>query len=55
MINNIVVTALGTKVKLDDVVTYNGKVLKAEKLKYILINKPKIASQQSKILTIEKL
>jgi len=41
MINNIVVTALGTKVNLGDEVTYNGKILKAEKHKYILINKPK--------------
>ena len=41
MINNVVITALGTKVRSDDVVSYNGKVLKAEKHKYILINKPK--------------
>ena len=41
MINNIVVTALGTKVNLGDEVTYNGRILKAEKHKYILINKPK--------------
>ena len=41
MINNVVITALGTKVKSDDIVSYNGKVLKAEKHKYILINKPK--------------
>ena len=41
MINNVVITALGTIVKSDDIVSYNGKVLKAEKHKYILINKPK--------------
>lgn len=40
-INNQVVTALGTKVNKEDIVTYNGKILKAENHKYILINKPK--------------
>ena len=35
------VTVLGTKVTEGDQVTYNGKLLKAERLKYILINKPK--------------
>jgi len=40
-INDQVVTALGTKVKKEDTVTYNGKILKAENHKYILINKPK--------------
>ena len=46
MINNVVTTALGTKVKSDDIVSYNGKVLKAEKNIYILINKPKTVSLQ---------
>ena len=40
-INNKVVTTLGTKVTEQDQVVYNGKVLKAEKHQYILINKPK--------------
>ena len=40
-INGKVVTALGTKVSEYDTVTYNGEVLKAERLKYILLNKPK--------------
>jgi 23S rRNA pseudouridine2605 synthase len=40
-INNQVVTALGTKVNKEDIVIYNGKTLKAENHKYILINKPK--------------
>ena len=40
-INGQLVTVLGTKVAEDDQVTYNGKLLKAERLKYILINKPK--------------
>ena len=40
-INNKVVTALGTKVTREDEVVFNGKILKAEKHQYILINKPK--------------
>ena len=40
-INNKVVTTLGTKVAEQDEVVYNGKILKAEKHQYILINKPK--------------
>ena len=40
-INNKVVTTLGTKVSEQDQVVYNGKILKAEKHQYILINKPK--------------
>jgi 23S rRNA pseudouridine2605 synthase len=40
-INNKVVTTLGTKVTEQDEVIYNGKILKAEKHQYILINKPK--------------
>ena len=40
-VNGKVLTALGTKVSENDIVTYNGKVLKAERLKYILLNKPK--------------
>ena len=40
-INGQLVTLLGTKVAEGDQVTYNGKLLKAERLKYVLINKPK--------------
>ena len=40
-INNKVVTTLGTKVSEQDEVVFNGKILKAEKHQYILINKPK--------------
>jgi 23S rRNA pseudouridine2605 synthase len=40
-INNQVVTGLGTKVNKEDIIIYNGKILKAEIHKYILINKPK--------------
>lgn len=40
-INSKVVTILGTKVAEQDEVVYNGKILKAEKHQYILINKPK--------------
>jgi len=40
-LNGKVITELGTKVSDLDTVTYNGKVLKAERLKYLLVNKPK--------------
>ena len=40
-VNNIIQSDLGTKIHKNDVVTYNGKVLKTEKHQYILINKPK--------------
>lgn len=40
-VNGQVVTELGTKVSRMDVVTYNGKKLSAEKLVYVLLNKPK--------------
>ncbi len=40
-LNGKVITELGTKVSDKDKVTYNGKVLKAERLKYLLVNKPK--------------
>ncbi|MGB3616499.1 MAG: pseudouridine synthase, partial [Catalinimonas sp.] len=40
-VNGQVVTVLGTKVKHDDVVKYQGKQLRGEKLVYILLNKPK--------------
>tara|TARA_Y100000385_G_scaffold26507_1_gene25174 strand:- start:347 stop:1066 length:720 start_codon:yes stop_codon:yes gene_type:complete len=40
-LNGKVITELGTKVSDQDTLTYNGKVLKAERLKYVLVNKPK--------------
>lgn len=40
-INGEVVTQLGTKVGPKDKVTYKGRVLQGEKLRYILLNKPK--------------
>lgn len=41
LINGKVVTVLGTKVGPDDVVKFEGKILRSEKLRYILLNKPK--------------
>ena len=40
-LNGEVVNQLGTKVGPKDKVTYKGKVLKGEKFKYLLLNKPK--------------
>lgn len=40
-VNNVIQTELGAKINQNDVVTYNGRVLKTEKFRYILINKPK--------------
>ena len=40
-VNGETVTEVGTKVKTTDRVTYNGKVLNAEKLRYVLLNKPR--------------
>jgi len=40
-LNGKLVTELGTKVKPGDAVVYNGKILKSEKLRYLLLNKPK--------------
>jgi len=40
-INGKVVTQLGTKVGPDDKVQYGGQTLKREKLRYVLLNKPK--------------
>ena len=40
-VNGKVVTELGTKVKPEDDVRYNGERLRKEKLVYILLNKPK--------------
>ena len=40
-LNGEIVTQLGTKVGPGDKVLYKGKVLRGEKLRYILLNKPK--------------
>ena len=40
-VNGKVVTQLGTKVSLSDKVQYGGQTLKREKLRYLLLNKPK--------------
>ena len=40
-VNGEVVTELGTKVKTTDKVVYGGQTLSREKLRYVLLNKPK--------------
>lgn len=40
-INGKIITELGTKVMPNDIVKFNGKVIKAEPKTYILLNKPK--------------
>lgn len=40
-VNGVVVTELGTKVKTGDKVIYGGETLNREKLRYVLLNKPK--------------
>ncbi len=40
-VNGEVITELGYKVKRTDKIKYQGKVLKAEKHQYVLLNKPK--------------
>lgn len=41
MVNNKIVTELGTKVSITDKVQYGGETLNRETLKYFLLNKPK--------------
>lgn len=41
MVNDVVVTELGTKVQRDDVVKYKGKVVALEDKVYVLLNKPR--------------
>ncbi len=41
IINDKVVDELGTKVAPGDKVVYNGEILKSERLRYVLLNKPK--------------
>lgn len=40
-LNDKVVTTLGVKVKENDKVTYNNKLLKSERFRYIILNKPR--------------
>lgn len=40
-INDEIITQMGTRVMPNDKVYYNGKLLHGEKLRYILLNKPK--------------
>ena len=40
-INGVVIKKLGTKVSLNDFVEYEGKEIKIEKYKYLVLNKPK--------------
>ena len=41
MVNDEVITTMGYKVKTEDKVVYGGQTLNREKLRYILLNKPK--------------
>lgn len=41
MVNGKVVTALGTRVSITDKVVYGGQALRREKLRYLVLNKPK--------------
>ncbi len=40
-VNDVVITELGSRVKHDDTVKYNGERIRSEKKVYILLNKPK--------------
>ena len=40
-VNGVVIIELGTKVNPGDVVKYNGETIRNEKLRYVLLNKPK--------------
>lgn len=40
-VNGVVVQQLGTRIPIDAVVTYKGVTLRTEKLRYILLNKPR--------------
>ena len=41
MVNDEIITTMGYKVKTEDKVVYGGQTLNREKLRYILLNKPK--------------
>jgi 23S rRNA pseudouridine2605 synthase len=40
-VNDIVVTELGSRVNINDKVEFEGQVIRREKLRYVLLNKPK--------------
>lgn len=40
-VNDVIITELGYKVKPDDIVKYDGGTVRAEKKRYVLLNKPK--------------
>jgi len=40
-VNGKIITELGTKVSIDDIVKYNGEAIRKEKYRYVLLNKPK--------------
>lgn len=40
-VNGVVITELGTKINLNDIVRYNNEIVKNERLVYLLLNKPK--------------
>jgi 23S rRNA pseudouridine2605 synthase len=40
-VNGKVVTSMGYKVKTSDVIKYNGTTIKSDKMRYVLLNKPK--------------
>ena len=40
-VNNITITQLGTKIKKNDIIKFNGEKIKLEKKIYVLLNKPK--------------
>lgn len=39
-VNGKIITEFGTKVSKDDIVEYNGKILRKEEYEYYIINKP---------------
>lgn len=40
-VNGAVVTSMGYKVKASDIIKYNGATIKSDKMRYVLLNKPK--------------
>jgi len=46
-VNEKIVTELGYKIKSSDKVTFDGRVVSAEKKEYVLLNKPKLFSTSS--------
>ena len=40
-VNDKIITSMGYKVNINDIVKFNDSVIKAEKHKYLVLNKPK--------------